>query len=362
MSADVPGMSEPHDPRLDHLFRALTAGGSADELAGQDAALTMFRVNRRRPRRRLRFASPLGMAAAVTVIVGGLTGAAYAEVLPAPVQHMAYRLLDRIGVPDAHLPAPSSSAHPAAAPAPSGAPAPAAATCPCQAGQPGAGTARNLVLTAAYAQIPSYGDDVLSGLLASGGQPEPGVRVRLFEHADGRLGWRLAGSATTDRSGEVTVAVRHLTSNASFRLIAPGGTASTAVLITVIPPVYLHVTASPRAGTDILTARARFADVGDAVVLQELSGTVWSSIDERVLGWDHRAFFTVLVPRSGDRVYRVVLLPTAAHGSSVSGQVRVVSHRIVPAYTDPGGRAEQVRRPPGSPARIVRAVRGRLSP
>jgi hypothetical protein len=52
-------------------------------------------------------------------------------------------------------------------------------------------------------------------------------------------------------------------------------------------------------GTEILTARARFADTGDVVVLQERAGTAWSSIDEDVLDGDHLASFTVLIPRSG---------------------------------------------------------------
>lgn len=335
MSTHRPDMPEPHDHALDHLFRVLTADGSAEELACKDDALTMFRDNRhppRRPRRRLGFASPMRMAVAAAVIVGGIAGAAYGAALPAPVQHLAYRMLDRIGVPDAHHPSPSSSTHPAVTPAPSSAPAPAssapasaAAACPCQAGKPGTAAARSLLLTAARTQVPAYGDDVLSGLLASGGQPEPGVRVRLFEHAGGLPGWRLAGSATTDHSGEVTFDVRHLTSNASFRLAAPDGTASTAVLITVIPPVYVHLAPGQRPGTGILTVSSQFADAGDAVVLDELSGTVWQSIGEQVLNWDHQASFTVAIPRSGNRVYRVVLLPTAAHGSSVSSRDDVAS-------------------------------------
>lgn len=59
----------------------------------------MFRDTRRRSRR-LRFASAMSMAAAALVIIGGIAGAAYAAVLPAPVQHIAYRMLGRIGVPD----------------------------------------------------------------------------------------------------------------------------------------------------------------------------------------------------------------------------------------------------------------------
>ncbi len=326
MSTDLPGMPGPEDPALDHLFRALTADGSADELADRDAALTMFRDSRRRFRRRHRFASSMSMAAAVIVITGGMAAAAYAIALPAPVQHVAHRLLDRIGVPDAHRPSASSSAHGIAAPTPSAAPAPATAACPCQAGQPGADAAPNLVLAASHARIPANGDDVLSGRLAHGGQPEPGVRVQLFEYVDGRPGWRVAGSVRTDRDGDVTLAVQHLTSNASFRLAAPDGTRSTAVLITVIPPVYLHLAPGGRPGTDILTARAPFADSGDAVVLQARAGTVWYRVGEQVLNRDHTASFTVLVPLSGDSDYRVVVPRTTAHGSAVSGQARITAH------------------------------------
>ncbi len=327
MSPDLPGMPGPEDLALDHLFRALTADGSADELADRDAALTMFRDSRRRFRRRHRFASSMSMAATVIVITGGMAAAAYATALPAPVQHVAHRLLDRIGVPDAHHPSASSSAHGIAAPTPSAASAPAIAACPCQAGQPGADAAPNLVLAASHAEIPANGDDVLSGRLAHGGQPEPGVRVQLFEHVDGRPGWRVAGSARTDRDGDVTLAVRHLTSNASFRLAAPDdGTRSTAVLITVIPPVYLHLAPGGRPGTDILTARAPFADSGDAVVLQARAGTVWYRIGEQVLNRDHTASFTVLIPLSGDSDFRVVVPRTTAHGSAVCGQVRITAH------------------------------------
>ena len=355
MSGDMPEMPGPQDPALDHLFRVLTVDGSADELAHRDAALAMFRASGRRSRRRLRFVPSMSMAAAAVVIIGGIAGAAYSAALPAPVQHIAYQLLDRIGVPDAHRPGPPgpSPSVRGAGPAPSGRPvsalpgsalpgstlpgstlpasaqaasppaASAPTSCPCPASEPAAGGAQSVLLSAAQARIPSNGDDVFSGQLARGGQPEAGVLLQLSEHVDGSSGWRLAGSATTDRSGDVTLTVRHLTSNASFRLAAQWGAPSPAVPITVIPPVSLQQAPGLLPGTRILIASAGLADTGDVIVLQERSGTTWYTIREKVLNPDHQATFTVDTPLSVDRDYRVVILPTVTHGTSVSGQVQI---------------------------------------
>ncbi len=333
MSTDFPDGPGPADPSLDGLLRALTADGSAGELAGRQAALAMFRRSRRRPRRR--FVFPISTAAAAVVVAGGIA-AAYAAVLPAPVQHIAYRMLDGIGVPDAHRPLPSSGVPPVATSIPSTtsnsamAASPTAVAsppgaCPCQTGTPGTNAPPALVLTAAHAQILADRDDVLSGRLAPGGRPEPGVRVRLFERVAGRPGWTVAGGAVTDRRGDVTLTVRRLTSNASFRVTAPGGAASLPVLITVVPPVDLHLAPGQRPGVDLLTAVAPFADTGDLVILQELSGGEWHSIGMHVLDRDHRTSFAVHIPASGDQEYRVVIPQTSSHGLSVSGQVRVAA-------------------------------------
>jgi hypothetical protein len=341
MSGDIPEMPGPQDPALDHLFRVLTVDGSADELAHRDAALAMFRDSGRRSRhRRPRFVPSMSMAAAAVVIIGGIAGAAYSAALPAPVQHIAYQLLDRIGVPDAHRPAPSSNVRgggpaPSAGPvsalpasrvpasAQAGSPPAASASCPCQASEPAAGDAQSVLLSAAQTQIPSNGDDVFSGQLTRGGQPEAGVLLQLSEHVDGRSGWRLAGSETTDRSGEVTLTVRNLTSNASFRLAGSQATPSAAVPVTVIPPVSLQQAPGLLAGTRTLIAAAGFANIGDVIVLQEWSGASWYTIREKVLNTDHLASFTVRTPLSVDRDYRVVILPTVEHGTSVSGQVQI---------------------------------------
>jgi hypothetical protein len=315
VSADPPDLPGPPDPSLERLFRALTADGSADELAGRPAALAMFRDSRRRPRRRFYFS--MSTAAAAVVLAGGIA-AAYAAVLPAPVQHVAYRMLAGIGVPDTHHPSPSASAGPGGTVSPSAAPSsvpPSAA--------PSASTGQHLVLVAAHARVPADGGDEFSGRLTRGGRAEPGVSVQLFERVGARPGWQAAGTAVTDPKGDVTLTVGQLTSNASFRLTAPGGTASPPVVITVIPPVYLIPAPGQRAGTDTLTAYAPFADPGDAVVLQELSRGGWRSIAERSLDRGHLASFTVRIPRSGGREYRVVIRKTSSHGRSVSRPVWV---------------------------------------
>ena len=338
MSSDPPDLPGPADPSLDRLFRALTADGSSDELAGRQAALAMFRDSRRRPRRRFSFS--MSTAAAAFVFAAGIASA-YAALLPAPVQHIAYRLLDGIGVPDARHPSASPSAGPGAAVIPSTAAnsavsASAIPACPCSTGTPQPNPiqnpvpARDLVLAPAHAQIAAGGDDVLSGRLAPGGRAEPGVRVRLLERGDGRSGWWDAGSAVTGSQGGVAFTVQHLTSNATFRLTGPKGAASLPVAVTVIPSVSLHLTTGGQAGTDRLTAVAPFGDTGDFVVFQERSGGAWRSIGEVALDGGHQASFTVRIPRSGALVYRVVLPQTSWHGPSVSGQVRVAAPRRQP--------------------------------
>jgi hypothetical protein len=332
-------MAEPADPALNGLIRALTADGTAAELAARPAALAMYRDSRRRPYRR-RFAVSMSTAAAAVVLVGGFA-AAYAAALPAPVQHIAYQMLGSIGVPDIHRIGPSSgrssgpphlaatippaSAHRSAPPR-SSAPAssaPASPRCPCPAGTPGSGVTPTLVLTAAQTQIPADGDAVLSGRLAAGSRPKAGVQVRLYERPAGTSDWWEAASGVTDGRGDVTLTVPGLISNASFRLADPKGTVSAPVSITVIPAVYLDVAPGLLPGRDRLTVLAPFADPGDVVVLQERSGGVWYRIAAHVLGPDDRAFFSVLIPATGDAVYRVVLPRTIAHGRSVSVPVQI---------------------------------------
>jgi hypothetical protein len=339
VSANPPEATEPPDPALEVLIRALTADGTAGELAARPAALAMFRdrftAGRRHPRR-LRSAFSRSTAAAAIALAAGIA-AAYAAVLPPPVQHIAYRALGSIGVPDTHRPGPPSRAVRSVTPVRSTPSARASAGCPCPASRPGTGTGPNLVMTVAQAQIPAGGDVVLSGRVAPAGRPEAGVRVRLFERLAGRPGWRAAGSAVTDHSGDVTWTLPHLTGDAAFWLAVPGAGVSAPVLVTVIPAVHLGVAAGQQPGMAVLTARAPFAQAGDAVVLQERSEGIWYRVGERVLDRDHLASFRVLVPLSGGVQYRAILVRTTTHGSSVSGSVWIASRPA--ARVRPGRRA-----------------------
>ena len=94
------------DPGVTALFRGLTSDPTRDELAGEQAALTMFRsvyqppVAARSHRRRSGFGGRLGAAGSVVAMVGGFTAAAYAQDLPAPVQRAVHQVFGFAGVPN----------------------------------------------------------------------------------------------------------------------------------------------------------------------------------------------------------------------------------------------------------------------
>jgi hypothetical protein len=117
------------------VLAALTAGASAAELAGEDRALAEFRRRTCAPAARAtrpratRLTSRLGvkLAAAGTglaVVLGGAATAAFANVLPAPIQRFAHETIGapappaRQGTPDRGRPAvpavPASGRHPLA--------------------------------------------------------------------------------------------------------------------------------------------------------------------------------------------------------------------------------------------------------
>jgi len=164
MTSDLPGGLQPDEldgvgsgadrPGLEQLLRALTSDGTAAELAGEQAALAMFRAHGpapagspstasvatatgalgaptrtepsrvqpadgaaggdsggrgdgRPPRRWRRVSRASGgvprlrvAILAATALVGAFAVAAYLAVLPAPVQHVVYQAFHEIGVPD----------------------------------------------------------------------------------------------------------------------------------------------------------------------------------------------------------------------------------------------------------------------
>ena len=325
------------EPGLDQLIRALTADGHPHELAGRETALAAFRAARSQPHRRLRLtvrpggSARLGaVAATVVATLGALTAAAYAQALPAPVQHIAYSVFSSFGVPDSQPAAPGSSpatsrsAHVPANSARHGRPSRSASgRCPCP-----AGTSRpaikgsTLTLTAARTQIPANGWDAFAGRLTHNRHPEHGVRLVLLERAAGASTWRRAGSGVTGPHGDIRMSLPHLPQNASFELASPdGAVVSPPVTVTVIPHVsFWRGAAQP--GLNRLVAESRFGGVGDVVVLEELSGGAWRSVASAPLDASHRAFFYLSRSSSAGHYYRVLLSATTTHGASVSASVR----------------------------------------
>jgi hypothetical protein len=136
------------EPGVDHLIAALTTRPHPHELTGRDAALTAFREASRSParsarrwqpalsarlrrsagpRRPVRILLPVRLAvaaASVIAVLAGLTAAAAAQALPAPVQQIAYNVLAPLGVPVTQPKPPHPGAH---STAPHGRPSPSAA-------------------------------------------------------------------------------------------------------------------------------------------------------------------------------------------------------------------------------------------
>ncbi len=272
------------------------------------------------------------MAAAVTLAAAaGLAVAAYTEALPAPLQQAAYHVLGFAGVPAAHHSTPSatashlpgSSRQHGTSPKPGHSQLPGAPASP----QPStsspapAGGPPGLSVTAASGRIVAGGSDTFVGHLSGHGGAVSGANLQLFERAAGQRTWSLAGTAKTGGNGSAVVTVSDLTTNAAFRLMGPDGALSRPVLVIVLPPVSASVSGST-AQADMVTASSPLAARGDTVVLQIQSGTRWLSVQMGRLNSASQARFLVRL-RAKQRAYRVVLLPTASHGLSVSNAVMI---------------------------------------
>jgi hypothetical protein len=376
MTSELPGNLRPGDfgagePGLEQLLTTLASGPAPGELAGEQAALAMFRANvpppapapgGTRPMRQLRGQRlrsrrlggrwlrgvRLGVISAAA-LAGGFTAAAYAAVLPAPVQHAAYQAFHAIGVPDSH-PAkaaaghrgapsgtsptgrpgsstPAGRAHPkpsasgraiaSAAPKPSSTAKPKPST---SAGAPAGPVA--LSVQASSGQILAGGTVSLTGQVTAGGRPEGGAVVRLMEHVAGQPGWQDAQRATASAQGSVTFTVPSLTSNARFRLAA-GGAHSATVIVTVVPGLSVNLTEGPRGADDDLAFSTVYARRGDVVVLQTFRGGRWVSVRDRLLGASGETRFVLKASKwQGDQL-RVVLLATRRHARAVSSTVTV---------------------------------------
>jgi hypothetical protein len=372
VSKDFPDELDSTDPGLEALFGALTASPVPAELASEPAALATFRANfnlpvsldghtaassptmplqvleltsgarrgapgvaRRRPVHvpALRFR----VAAVAAVVAAAALGAAYADALPPPVQHIAYRLLDFIGVPNSPSPAPASgvpgSRRPPTATGPgqlrpsspgarrpgSQSPNPAPKSSP-SATAPGP-SADRLTLTAGQAQVAGGATADFTGLVTQDGRAAGGVKVTLQERPAGGGAWQPAGTAQTTPGGRVQIEVPDLARNAAFRLTDPAGRASETVTVTVVPGISVKAVYLPRLGRDAVIVSTSYAQPGDLAVLQVRAGGSWVNVRERRLGGRGRAVFAVLHRRVSGRVLQVVLEPTALHAGAVSSQI-----------------------------------------
>jgi hypothetical protein len=339
------------EPGLDALLGRLTANPEPDELAGEHAALAMFRANR------ASVSTPLGgtaphrarpgataqragrwhtrrgrlIAATVALAAAGFAVAAYTEALPAPLQQAAYHALGFAGVPAAQQYAPAAAAsRPPTRTGPHGTRTGSAGK--RQAGTPtspqrstsssaaGAGRA-TLSITAASGRIIAGQSATIGGRLTDQAGDVAGATLNLLERAAGQPGWHLAGTAATGSNGEAVLTVADLTRNAAFQLEGPDGTLSGPVLVIVVPPITASV-GSARGGANVVTASSPLAAPGDTVVLQALAGTHWLNLQKAQLDGAGQARFA-LPSRLRQREYRVVLLPTAAHAMSVSNAVMI---------------------------------------
>lgn len=395
----------PVEPGLERLLGVLTSGPTTDELAGEQAALTMFRASqqttiagpagtrpfpaqagqaqpaldqpggaRRRGRsrrsgltgrrsraieRRPAGSGPAGsrpagrrrtgwLAGALALaLAAGFAAAAYTAALPAPVQHVAYRVLGFVGVPDSRQPAArprgSQSSSPAGhhpRPSRSGSPqpgrsgpAPRASATPSPSASPTPRPSRSttaprpvpaqLTLTAAAGRITAGSGDSFTGMLTdSRDRAVPGQRLILLERTAGEAGWQQAGQAVTGASGRAVLTVSNLTGSALFWLTGPDGTRSQKIRVIADPPVSVTVGTGPRGRAAVLTVTSPLADPGDLVMLQVQAGGAWQGVRAHRLSQADEVVFEVRLRRRAHE-YRVVVLRTGRHGRSVSSPVLV---------------------------------------
>ena len=315
-------MNTPREPGLDRLVMALTADGHPAELAGRDAALAAFRVASQSPRRAHR-RNPLGLlparlaavVAAGAAALAGVTAAAYAQALPAPVQHIAYTVFAPLGVPNSQ-PQPATSSHAQHTASPTGQAStpgstPQGAGCPCPAAtsatpSPTAAGHFALTLSAARVHMPAYAVDVFTGRVTAHGHAAAGIRVRLFERPAGSTTWRPAASGKTGPHGGFRLLTPRLTTTAEFRVSAPDSSHSTKVRVTVGARVRLKLVAGKV--NDHLIVIARAARPGDTAVLEKLVAGSWTKVASGPLGAAYQASFPVPAKTAAAHHFRGVVL------------------------------------------------------
>ncbi len=381
MSSDRTDGTAVSGPGMDQLLGILTAPPTQAELAGEQRALAMFRASasplvsplaspkagtaadgavtapipaqppaaqpRRAIRNPFRSSARWGMrlaAAGVLAIAGGMTAAAYAAALPAPVQNLAHDVLSFAGVPPPrhqHGAGPSGGGRPANAPgghrgatpggpahqspnpgrsarssapaSPSGSPSPSAVT-------------GGAVLSAATAstRIAAGTQPIIDGQLSRSGTGIAGVTVTLIERLAGHRVWRIAGTGQTSPSGSVALTGPPLATNAVFRLRVSGGVHSASVLVIVTPQVDVLLTPGSSRLRDLLTVSTRYAQRGNLAWLEiQSAGGRWLRLRAKRLDATGATWFILDGTRLKNESVRVVLVATLRHGMAVSTSVLV---------------------------------------
>ncbi len=358
MSTDDRDDLGPLEPGLDKLFRVLTSGPSRDELAGEQDAVTMFRTARQsagpprpattqRAERRARqrnWGIRRTIAVATVAFVAGFAAAAYAEVLPAPVQHVAYKVLGFAGVPDApaqHNQPQSGRTSPASAPAGSGSSqsatgrssSPASSPSPSRSRtsspRPGSSTSTapppppQLSAAASQSQIAAGGSVTITGSATRHGTGARGVSVTLQELTARHRVWTTVTQGKTGRNGQVALTVSDLTVNAGFRVTAAGSVPSAPVLVTVVPQVTASVLTRPSGRRAVIKVVCLYAQPGNVVVLEVYRAGVWVPVRAHRIGGLLKTGFVVKVPLTKTRTLQVVLRATRLHAKAVSNEVTV---------------------------------------
>lgn len=395
MTSDLPGGLHPDElgfdePGLEQLLRTLTSDGTAAELAGEPAALTMFRAHvpapasgaapapgvpaaldpptrvlaggggglpPKRPARlsRARGGFPRLRVALVgaTALVGGFAAAAYAAVLPAPVQHVAYQAFHYIGVPDTgHRHASTSPTGSPNRTTPGGGhrsspsslrPHPTPSVSGTRSVTPQSGTPVGKTQPSASASVstsPSAGPAVLSaqavssvvpagtsatinGMLTSGTTAGGGVFVRLMAHVVGRPGWVFVGRSQTSAQGAVSFTTPVLKRNTWFRLADASGTRSSVVVITVTPSISATLRAGPHGVEDYVTVSTTAARKGDVVLLQVLQNGTWVTFKQATLNINGKETIAISATKRQGQELQAVLLATKVHGAATSPPLTV---------------------------------------
>jgi len=375
MNSDLTDGAASADPGIDQLFRILTAGPAPDELAGEQRALAMFRANvsplsgpasahgtsvhgttvpipagrlagapKRTVRRLLRGPARWGirLAAAAVIAICGMTAAAYAAALPAPVQNLAHHVLGFAGVPEPqhqrhartphghHLAGPGqSSTSPGVQTHPSQPSKPSAAThAPASPNSsPSPSTAAGsavLSATASNAVIDAGARPLIDGQLTRAGTGIDGVTVTLIERLAGRSFWHVAGTGQTTSGGNVAITGPSLARNAVFRLRVRHGVHSANVLVTVTPQVTVLLNPGASGLRDVLAVTTRYARRGNVVWLQVQSANgSWVKLRYRRLNAAGKTRFILSGTRLKNKTVQVVLVATARHGSAASNTTTV---------------------------------------